>query len=67
MKNYERYPVGFSRSGTAKVDSLALSLFFSKGMFFILTYSYYCCTIKEKGKGKSDKCQGEKSYQKLQI
>lgn len=32
MKNYERYPVGFSRSGTAKVDSLALSLFFSKGM-----------------------------------
>ena len=31
-----------------------------KGTIFILTYSYYCCTIKEKGKWKSDKCQGEK-------
>ena len=47
--------------------SLRVWLFFSKGTFFILTYSYYCCAIKEKGNGKSDNCQGEKSYQKLQI
>lgn len=47
--------------------SLRVWLFFSKDTFFILTYSYYCCAIKEKGNGKSDNCQGEKSYQKLQI
>lgn len=34
--------------------------FSQKVRFFILIYSYYCCTIKEKGKWKSDKCQGEK-------
>lgn len=41
--------------------------FSQKVRFFILIYSYYCCTIKEKGKWKSDKCQGEKNYQKFQL
>lgn len=37
-------------------------MFFSKGTFFYIDIFVllYCCTIKEKGKWKSDKCQGEK-------
>lgn len=40
-------------------------MFFSKGTLFILTYSYYCCTIKEKERGNQINAK-EKKLPELQ-